>query len=133
MSRRRSVGHSWSGIRSILSHSLNRVAVGPDDFLDLVSIRWALLVGKEIAEVTKVNQVTQKTLTIDVAAKDWLPALKALHEKIIVEMRQQEGCGKLTRILFKVEPFSQRAGLSDSSVDKSATLQTRNQATLRDH
>jgi len=104
MSRQRGAGHSWSGIRSILSHSLKQVDAGPGDFLELLSIRWALLVGKEIAAVTQINKVTLKTLTIDVAGKEWLPALEALQEKIIFEMRQQAGCEKLTRILFKVAP-----------------------------
>ncbi len=93
---------SWSGIRSILSHSLKQVVVDPKDLLELLALRWALIVGKEIAEVTQVNRVTKKTLYIDVAGNEWLPALQALQEKIIVEMREQEGCGELTRILFKV-------------------------------
>jgi predicted nucleic acid-binding Zn ribbon protein len=102
MSRQRNVNTPWSGIRSILSHSLNQVAVDPKDFLELLSLRWALVVGKEIAEVTQVNKLTLKTLYIDVAGNEWLSALKALQEKIIAEMREQEGCGELTRILFKV-------------------------------
>ncbi|MDA0691965.1 MAG: DciA family protein [Nitrospinae bacterium] len=92
----------WSGIRSILSHSLKQVVVDPRDSLELMALRWALVAGKEIAEVTQVNKVTPKTLYIDVAGNEWLSALQALQEKIIAEMREQEGCGELTRILFKV-------------------------------
>jgi predicted nucleic acid-binding Zn ribbon protein len=106
MNRQQNAFRPWSGIRSILSHSLKQVVVEPEDFLELLSIRWALIVGKEIAGVTQVNKVTPKTLYIEVTGNEWLPALKALQEKIIAEMREQEGCEELTRILFKVEPAS---------------------------
>jgi predicted nucleic acid-binding Zn ribbon protein len=115
----------WSGIRSILSNSLKQVVVDPKDILELLSLRWALIVGKEIAEVTQVNKVTPKTLYIDVTGNEWLPALKALQEKIIAEMREQEGCGELTRILFKVVSVSPASGLPGSPVDKNIVSKDR--------
>lgn len=102
MSRHRNVEYSWSGIRAVLSHSLKQIDIDPKDSLDWLSFCWALIVGKEIAAVSQVNKVSPKTLYIDVAGKEWLPALKALQEKIIEEMRQQAGCEKLARIVFKV-------------------------------
>lgn len=106
MSRQRNVGHSWSRIQAVLSHSLKQINIDPKDSFDWISFCWALIVGKEISEVTHVNKVAPKTLYIDVAGKEWLPALKALQEKIIEEMRQRAGCEELTRIVFKVEPAS---------------------------
>ena len=106
MNRQRNVGHSWSGIRTVLSHSLKQIDIDPKDSLDWLSFFWALIVGKEIAEVTQVNKVSPKTLYIDVTGKEWLPAMKVLQEKIIEEMRQQTGCEVLTQIVFKVVPSS---------------------------
>ncbi|GJL78686.1 MAG: hypothetical protein NPINA01_16750 [Nitrospinaceae bacterium] len=104
MSRQRDGELAWSGIRSVLSNSLKQVAIDPKDSLNLISTRWTLIVGKEIAAVSRVKKISPKTLYIDVIEKEWLPALKALHEQIIGEIRQQTGCGELSRIIFKVVP-----------------------------
>lgn len=106
MSRQRNIGRSWSGIRAVLSDSLKQIDIDPKDSLDWVSFCWGFTVGKEIASVSRVTKVSPKSLYVDVAGEEWLPALKGLKEGIIEEMRKQAGCEKLSRIVFKAAPVA---------------------------
>ena len=111
MNRQRNVGHSWAGIRAVLSGSLKQIDIDPKDSFDWVSFCWAFTVGKEIATVSQVTKISPKTLYVDVSGKEWLPALEGLREKIIKEIRQQADCGKLEKIVFKVV----QASISDGN------------------
>ena len=102
MSGQRDRGHSWLGIREILSQSLKQVDVDAKISVDRAGLCWALAVGKEIAGVSKVIKVAPKTLYVEVTEKEWVPSLDALKAKIIREMKQQTGLEGLTQILFKV-------------------------------
>ena len=102
MNRQSKFGHSWSGIRTVLSESFSQLEIDPKDSLDWVSFCWGFTVGKEIATISHVSKVSPKTLYVDVAGEEWLPALKGLKERIIKEMQQQAGCEKLSQIVFKV-------------------------------
>jgi Dna[CI] antecedent, DciA len=104
MSRQRAAGHSWLGIRDILSESLKQADFDPKVSTDWAEFCWALAVGKEIAAVSNVNKVTAKTLYVEVAGKEWMSALEALKSKIIGEIRRQAGFEALTQIIFKEAP-----------------------------
>ena len=110
MSGQRDRGHSWMGIRAVLSRSLKQVDVDPKDSVDLAGLCWALAVGKEIAALSQVIKVAPKTLTVEVTGKEWMPSLEALKDKIIREMKQQAGLEDLTQIIFKVAPASDSGG-----------------------
>jgi len=101
MSRQRDTGHSWLGIRDVLSQSLRQIAFDPKVSTDWAEMCWTLAVGKELAAVSHVNKVAPKTIYVEVAGKAWVPALEALKEKIIGEIRQQAGFEALTQIIFK--------------------------------
>ncbi len=102
MSGQRDRGHSWLGIREILSQSLKQVDVDSEFSVDRARLCWALAVGKEIAGISQVTKVAPKTLYVEVTEKEWMPSLEALRDKIIREMKQQAGLEGLTRILFAV-------------------------------
>jgi hypothetical protein len=102
MSVRRELGHSWSGIRDILSQSIKQVDADANISVDRAGLCWALAVGREIALVSRVVKVAPKTLYVEVTEKEWVPSLEALRDKIIREMRPQAGLEGLTRILFNV-------------------------------
>lgn len=109
MSGQRGRGHSWLGIRDILSQSLNQADDDSKVSVERAGFCWALTVGKEIAAVSQVSKVAPKTLYVEVTEKEWVPSLQALKDKIIREMRQQAGLEGITQIIFKESPASDSA------------------------
>ncbi len=103
-------GHSWLGIRDILSQSLNQVDADAKVSPDKAGLCWALAVGKEIALVSHVIKVAPKTLYVEVTENEWVPPLEVLKKKIIREMKQQAGLEGLTQIQFNVAPVSDSGG-----------------------
>lgn len=110
MSRQQDAKNSWLGIRDALSLSLKQVDLDPKVSTDWAGLCWTLAVGKEIAAVSHVNKVAPKTLYVEVAGKEWVPALEALKKKIIEEIRQQAGFEALTQIIFKEASASNSSG-----------------------
>jgi len=110
MSRQRNTGHSWSGIRDVLSQSLKQVDLDPKVSTDWAELCWTLAVGKELAAISHVNKVASKTIYVEVTGKAWVPALEALKKKIIGEIRQQAGFEALTQIIFKEALASNSGG-----------------------
>jgi len=110
MSRQQDAKNSWLGIRDALSLSLKQVDLDRKVSTDWAGLCWTLAVGKEIAAVSHVNKVAQKTLYVEVAGKEWVPALEALKKKIIEEIRQQAGFEALTQIIFKEASASNSSG-----------------------
>jgi predicted nucleic acid-binding Zn ribbon protein len=106
MNRQRDRGHSWLGIRDILSQSLKQVDVDAKVSSDWAGLCWVLAVGKEIAKISHVTKVAPKTLYVEVTENEWIPPLEVLKDKIIREMRQQAGLEGLTQIRFKATPVS---------------------------
>jgi len=110
MSRQQDAKNSWLGIRDALSLSLKQVDLDRKVSTDWAGLCWTLAVGKEIAAVSHVNKVAPKTLYVEVAGKEWVPALEALKKKIIEEIRQQAGFEALTQIIFKEASASNSSG-----------------------
>ncbi len=121
MSRQQDAKNSWLGIRDVLSQSLKQVDLGPKVSTDWAGLCWTLAVGKEIAAVSHVNKVATKTLYVEVAGKEWMPALEALKEKIIGEIRQQAGFEALTQIIFKEASASCSSGNRPRDLGKKNT------------
>lgn len=92
------------GIRDALARSLQQVDVDAKVSTDWAGLCWALVVGKEIAAVSRVNKVAPKTLYVEVAGKEWVSALEALKKKIIGEIRLQAGFEAITQIILKEAP-----------------------------
>ena len=121
MSRQQDAKNSWLGIRDVLSQSLKQVDLNPKVSTDWAGLCWALAVGKEIAAVSHVNKVAPKTLYVEVAGNEWVPALEALKKKIIGEIRQQAGFEALTQIIFKEASASNSSGNHPRVFEKSNT------------
>ena len=110
MSRQQDAKNSWLGIRDALLQSLKQVDRDPEVSTDWAGLCWTLAVGKEIAAVSHVNKITPKTLYVEVAGTEWMPALEALKKKIVEEIRQQAGFEALTQIIFNEAPASNSGG-----------------------
>ncbi len=89
-----------------MSKSLQEIESSPEDSLDRIAFYWTLAVGKEIAAIAKVTKVAPKTLYVQVAGKEWIPALTALRKKIIGEIKQHSGLGELSRVVFEEAPVA---------------------------
>ena len=87
MIRKQDLNKNWSDLSSILFESLPESL--QNDQQEWLSYHWNLVVGKEIADISNIDKITQGTLHIRVQGEEWLPALEGLKKKIIQEINSR--------------------------------------------
>ena len=73
-----------------------------NDQQEWLSYHWNLVVGKEIADISNIDKITQGTLYIRVQGKEWLPAMESLKKKIIQEINSRAGKNLVEKIKLKI-------------------------------
>jgi tetratricopeptide (TPR) repeat protein len=113
-------------MRNVLSRTLDNIQPGQIDGIEELTFHWNLIVGRDLAAVTQLEKISEKTLFVRVHGKEWLGPLASLKAKIIREIKRQTKRKTLTRIVFKEETsvWQDRAGESvgKPSAKKSNTL-----------
>jgi len=100
MIRKQDLNKNWSDLSSVLSESLPESL--KNDQQEWLSYHWNLVVGKEIADISNIDKITQGTLYIRVQGKEWLPALESLKKKIIQEINSRAGKNLVEKIKLKI-------------------------------
>ena len=100
MIRKRDLNKNWSDLSSVLFESLPESL--KNDQQEWLSYHWNLVVGKEIADISNIDKITQGTLYIRVQGKEWLPALESLKKKIIQEINSRAGKNLVEKIKLKI-------------------------------
>ena len=73
---------SWETIRSVLGKSIVRVDSNDSQSLAWFDFQWKLIVGKDLALVTRVNKFSSKSLFVTVSDRVWFPALEPYVKKL---------------------------------------------------
>ena len=100
MIRKQDLNKNWSDLSSVLFESLPESL--KNDQQEWLSYHWNLVVGKEIADISNIDKITQGTLYIRVQGKEWLPALESLKKKIIQEINSRAGKNLVRKIKLKI-------------------------------
>ena len=100
MIRKQDLNKNWSDLNSVLFESLPESL--KNDQQEWLSYHWNLVVGKEIADISNIDKITQGTLYIRVQGKEWLPALESLKKKIIQEINSRAGKNLVEKIKLKI-------------------------------
>ena len=100
MIRKQDLNKNWSDLSSVLFESLPESL--QKDQQEWLSYHWNLVVGKEIADISNIDKITQGTLYIRVQGKEWLPALESLKKKIIQEINSRAGKNLVEKIKLKI-------------------------------
>ena len=100
MIRKEDLNKNWSDLSSVLFESLPESL--KNDQQEWLSYHWNLVVGKEIADISNIDKITQGTLYIRVQGKEWLPALESLKKKIIQEINSRAGKNLVEKIKLKI-------------------------------
>jgi len=79
----------WGNIKEILSKSLLSAVPQKKYSSEFWEFQWSLIVGSEIAEVSRVKKLSSKKLYVEVVGKEWFPALKALEKPILKEFNDR--------------------------------------------
>ncbi len=104
MIQSKDVHNPWSDIRSILARAFRQLNLDQDDTLDGLSFHWNLAVGREVAAVTRLEEIREGRLLVRVASREWVPALKALKGQIIREINTRSGEKMIRDIRFQEGP-----------------------------
>jgi predicted nucleic acid-binding Zn ribbon protein len=100
MIRKQDLNKNWSDLSSVLFESLPESL--QNDKQEWLSYHWNLVVGKEIADISNIDRITQGTLYIRVQGKEWLPAMESLNKKIIQEINIRAGKNLVEKIKLKI-------------------------------
>ena len=100
MIRKQDLNKNWSDLSSVLFESLPESL--RNDQQEWLSYHWNLVVGKEIADISNIDKITQGTLYILVQGKEWLPAMESLKKKIIQEINSRAGKNLVEKIKLKI-------------------------------
>ena len=100
MIRKQDLNKNWSDLSSVLFESLPESL--QKDQQEWLSYHWNLVVGKEIADISNIDKITQGTLYIRVQGKEWLPAMESLKKKIIQEINSRAGKNLVEKIKLKI-------------------------------
>ena len=100
MIRKQDLNKNWSDLSSVLFESLPESL--QDDQQEWLSYHWNLVVGKEIADISSIDNMTQSTLHIRVQGTEWLPALESLKKKIILEINSRAGKNMVKTIKLRI-------------------------------
>ncbi len=97
-SSKRQTKPTWSTLGSVLSGTVNQINSNKEDQLEWFNLQWRLAVGEQLASISRIIQVTKKTLYLQVSNKDWIPAIKSLERRILSQIKNQGD--PFTRIRF---------------------------------
>ena len=89
MIRKQNLNKNWSNLSSVLFESLPENL--QEDEKEWLAYHWSLVVGKEIAAVSVVEQISRRTLSVKVQGSEWLQALEGLKAKFIQELNSRAG------------------------------------------
>ena len=89
MIRKQNLNKNWSNLSSVLFESLPENL--QEDEKEWLAYHWSLVVGKEIAAVSVVEQISRRTLSVKVQGSEWLKALEGLKTKFIQELNSRAG------------------------------------------
>lgn len=59
--------------------------------MEWLAYHWSLVVGKQIAAISVVEQLSSKTLCVRLQGSEWLQALEVLKNQIIQELNNRAG------------------------------------------
>jgi hypothetical protein len=100
MIRKQDLNKNWSDLSSVLFESLPESL--QKDQQEWLSYHWNLVVGKEIADISNIDKITQRTLYIRLQGKEWLPAMESIKKKIIQEINSRAGKTLVEKIKLKI-------------------------------
>ena len=98
---KKSSSRNWSEIRSVLFQSLPDEVFSKENQIEWLTYHWNLVVGKEIAGISSIDNMTRKILYVRVKGKEWVPVLDSLKKKILQEINSRAGEALLNGIVFK--------------------------------
>ncbi len=96
MIRKQNLNKNWSNLSSVLFESLPENL--QEDEKEWLAYHWSLVVGKEIAAVSVVEQISRRTLSVKVQGYERLLALESLKKKIIEELNKRAGKQMIEKI-----------------------------------
>lgn len=85
----------------VLSRSLAEIPQAPEDENDWLSLHWEVIVGAQLATVSRLERVAPQTLFVTLAQPEWKPALKSIENRILSAMNQQSGRQRFNRVVYK--------------------------------
>ena len=89
MIRKKNLNKHWSSLSSDLFESLPENL--QEDQKDWVAYHWNLVVGTQIAAISRVERISCRTLYVRVQGSEWLKALEGLKTKFIQELNSRAG------------------------------------------
>ncbi len=116
---------NWETMRSVLGKSVVREDSNASQSLGWFEFQWKLIVGKDLASVTRVDKFSSQCLFIAVSNKSWFPALESLHKKFINEINERAGLILVERIVFR-EGIIMNSMLKNLSTDENPYLLKKN-------
>ncbi len=78
----------WSSMSEVLAESVKSLPETPDSELDRINLIWGLVVGEEIGCRSRVTEIAQDTLFVEVKGPEWVPVLRSLEWKILAKMNK---------------------------------------------
>ena len=91
---------SWETIGSVLGKSIIKVDSDESQSLSWLDFQWKIIVGKDLALVSRVNKLSSKSLFVTVSDKAWFSSLESLREKTIHMINDRAGSILVNRIVF---------------------------------
>ena len=92
---------SWKTIGSVLGKSIVKVDSDESQSLSWLDFQWKIIVGKDLALVSRVNKLSSKSLFVTVSDKAWFSSLESLREKTIHMINDRAGSVLVNRIVFQ--------------------------------
>ena len=92
---------SWETIGSVLGKSIVKVDSDESQSLSWLDFQWKIIVGKDLALVSRVNKLSSKSLFVTVSDKAWFSSLESLREKTIHMINDRAGSVLVNRIVFQ--------------------------------
>ena len=84
----------------VLSGLVREIPAPAEDPLAWARMQWDLVVGRDLAQVTRLRRITAKTLYVDVAGPEWLAPLKTLEPRLLASMKPR--LGAFSRLVCRV-------------------------------
>ncbi|MBT6662157.1 MAG: DUF721 domain-containing protein [Nitrospina sp.] len=98
---RKQMYRSWETIGSVLGKSIVKVDSDESQSLSWLDFQWKIIVGKDLALVSRVNKLSSKSLFVTVSDKAWFSSLESLREKTIHMINDRAGSVLVNRIVFQ--------------------------------